>query len=65
MSNLTDNQVLDRAREIIGNRYCNGQNIMSAEAAREYFQLKLGGYEREVFAMVLLNCKHQVIDYKE
>lgn len=57
---------IQQALEIIANRLREpGDLIQSPEAARNYFVLKLAEMEREVFAALLLDTRHRMIEYVE
>lgn len=62
---MTATQVLEKAAEIINARYSRGTAFNSAETAKDYLGWKLGGHEREVFSVVLLDSQHRLIEYKE
>jgi len=52
---MTENQVLEKAAEILACRYVREDAFTSSEATREFLRFKLGKYEREVFAVMLLD----------
>lgn len=62
---MTAPQVLEKAAEIIEERYSRRGEFCSAQVTKEYIQYKLGGYEQEVFAILLLDSQHQLIEFKE
>ncbi len=62
---MTADQVLDKAAEIVASRYLRGDVFTSPQATKDYLQFKMGGYEREVFAVLLLDNQHRLIEYKE
>ncbi|WP_133012442.1 RadC family protein [Marinomonas flavescens] len=62
---MTADQVLELASEIIVSRYKRGEVINSTETAKQFLHCKLGSYEREVFAVLLLDSQHNLIEYKE
>lgn len=61
---LTAPQVLEKAAEILANQFSRGAHINSPQATREYLSCKLGGNKREVFALLLLDSNHRLIEYK-
>lgn len=62
---LTDNQVLEAAAEILACKYVRKDTITSSQATKEFLRFKLGGKEREVFSLMLLDNQHRMIDYVE
>jgi DNA repair protein RadC len=62
---MTADQVLEMASEIIASKYKRGETLITAEAAKKFLQSKLGHYEREVFAVLLLDNQHRLIEYQE
>ncbi|HIF9058212.1 TPA: RadC family protein [Photobacterium damselae] len=62
---LSDNQILEQAAEIIAQRYMRGDALVSSQATKDYLQYKLAHNEREVFAVLLLDSQHQLIEYHE
>ncbi|QRV24057.1 RadC family protein [Marinomonas foliarum] len=62
---MTADQVLEMASEIIASKYKRGETLVTAEAAKKFLQSKLGHYEREVFAVLLLDNQHRLIEYRE
>jgi len=59
-----DQRVLDRASSIISAKYPTGKQ-MGRMNSKEYFAMKLGKYDREVFAMISLDSNHKITSYKE
>lgn len=62
---MTENQVLEKAAEILACKYVREGAFTSSQATREFLRFKLGNYEREVFAVMLLDSQHKLIDYQE
>lgn len=62
---MTDHQILERASEIIAAKFIDGDEFTDAKTTKEYLTFKLAHYEHEVFAVMLLNSQHQLIEYKE
>ncbi|GAA6205387.1 DNA repair protein RadC [Thalassotalea sp. SU-HH00458] len=62
---MTENQVLEAAAEILACKYVRKDAFTSSEATKDFLKFKLGKYEREVFAVMLLDSQHQLIDYQE
>ncbi|MFN1533571.1 RadC family protein [Vibrio jasicida] len=64
-SSLTDNQVLEQAAEIIAKRYLRGDIFTSPTDTKTFLTYKLGNYDREVFALLLLDNQHRLIEFNE
>jgi DNA repair protein RadC len=64
-ANFTDNQILERAAEILFNKNLNKEIFVSSKAAAEYLKVKLGAKEEEVFAVMFLDSQHRLIEYDE
>lgn len=62
---LTANQVLEKAAEILAARFVRGAIFNNPEAVKEYLTCKLAGHDREVFAILLLDTGHHLIEYRE
>jgi DNA repair protein RadC len=62
---LTDNQILDAAAEILACKYVRKDAFTSSEATKDFLRFKLGNKEHEVFAIMLLDNQHQMIDFVE
>ncbi|HHX8289301.1 TPA: RadC family protein [Vibrio diabolicus] len=62
---MTANQVLEKAAEIVASRYQRGETFTQSQTTKDYLQFKLGGYEREVFAVLFLDNQHRLIKYEE
>lgn len=62
---MTENQVLEKAAEILACKYVKGDAFTSSQATRDFLRFKLGKNEREVFAVMLLDAQHKLIDYVE
>jgi DNA repair protein RadC len=62
---MTADQVLEKASEILKNKHLTSDIFTSSEATKDFLKFKLGNYEREVFAVMILTSKHQLIEYKE
>ena len=58
-------QVLQAAQEIVDARMARGASFKDPAVACEFFRDKLGHREREVFAAVMLDSRHRLIDYVE
>ncbi|MHA6606218.1 RadC family protein [Photobacterium damselae] len=62
---MTAAQVLEKAAEIVANRYLRGDVFTNPQATKDFLQYKMAGYEREVFAVLLLDNQHRLMEYKE
>lgn len=62
---MTENQILEKAAEILACKYVREDAFTSSQATRDFLRFKLGNYEREVFAVMLLDSQHKLIDYQE
>jgi DNA repair protein RadC len=62
---MTAEQVLEKAAEILEDKYITGKAFTRSQATLDFLQFKLGKYDREVFAIMVLNSQHQLIEYKE
>jgi len=58
-------QILETAANIIAEKYLHEDVFCNSQATKDFLRFKLGGYEREVFAVMLLNNQHELIEYKE
>lgn len=58
-------QILETAANIIAEKYLHEDVFTNSQAVKDYCRFKLSGYEREVFAVMLLNNQHELIEYKE
>ncbi|WP_050464265.1 JAB domain-containing protein [Herbaspirillum autotrophicum] len=61
----TADQILDAARHVIDYKVRRGVPLISANMVKEYLKAKLAGYDREVFAVILMDAKLCMIDYVE
>lgn len=57
--------LIDCARQCILQHFKSGFAIASPASAEEYVQTMLSDREHEIFAILFLNNRHQVIDYQE
>lgn len=62
---LTNAEILASAANIIAERYIKKDAYTNPQATKDFLTYKLGGYEREVFAVMLLNNQHQLLEFKE
>ncbi|AYD64457.1 DNA repair protein RadC [Achromobacter sp. B7] len=58
----TADQILEAARQIIDQKIRRGASFTSPSEVKDYLKAKLSGYEREVFAVMLMDTKHCLIE---
>lgn len=61
----TPTEIVDAARAVVGMRMKRGASFANPVDSRSYFQDKLAGLEREVFAAAFLDTRHRLIEYME
>lgn len=61
----TADQILEAARQVIDRKMSRGAEFSAPAAVKEYLQVKLAGFEHEVFAVLLLDAQHRLIEYIE
>lgn len=63
---MTAREVLQKASEIITQRYARqSEPFTSPVLTKQFLQLKLAEYEREVFGIMLLDSQHRLIEFQE
>ncbi|RBP84707.1 DNA repair protein RadC [Marinomonas rhizomae] len=62
-SHLTE--LLEQAADALAQKYKREGTFTNASNVKEYLKLKLGSYDREVFALMLLDSQHQLIRFEE
>ncbi|MFA0016521.1 DNA repair protein RadC [Vibrio lentus] len=60
-----EHRVLEKAADILEERYVRGDVFTNPSATRDYLRFKIGGSEREVFAVMLLDNQHRLIEFEE
>ena len=60
-----DDNTINKAREILSQRLYHSPALTHSDDTASFLALKLGQREQEVFAVILLNNQHQVIQYLE
>lgn len=58
-------QILAAARQVVDLQVRRGVEFTSPALVKDYLRAKLAGYDHEVFAVLLLDAKHAVIEYVE
>ncbi|BDM66084.1 DNA repair protein RadC [Shewanella sp. NFH-SH190041] len=56
-------QVLEQAAEVLLSKYSREGIFENPPIVKEYLSLKMGHYEREVFALMLLDSQHRLIQF--
>ena len=59
---MSDEQIIQRALDLLAARLHRGDVLSSPAAVRDYLRLHLGGREHEVFVVILLDSQHRVLD---
>jgi len=62
---MTEHQILEKAAEIISNKFTDKDAFTDAASSKQFLTFKLAKYEREVFAIMILDTQNQLIEYKE
>ncbi len=58
-------EIIAAARRAMTRRVRRGTALDSPHAVREFLALKLGALEHEIFAVLLLDARHRLIEYVE
>jgi DNA repair protein RadC len=58
-------QILRAAQQVIAHRMRRGASLSSPHKVREYLTVRLGNLDHEIFALILLDKRHRVIEYVE
>ncbi|MEN1957416.1 RadC family protein [Luteimonas changyuni] len=58
-------EILEAARVVVGNRMQRGTSFSDPQTAKDFFQGKLAGLQKEVFAAAFLDARHRLIEYVE
>jgi DNA repair protein RadC len=61
----TASEIIAAARRAMNRRVRRGSAMDSPRAVREFLAIKLGALEHELFAVLLLDNRHRLIDYVE
>jgi DNA repair protein RadC len=61
----TTEQILVSARQALAHRVRRGASLSSPQKVREYLTMRLGHLDHEVFAVLLVDQRHRVIEYVE
>ena|SRR3984957_5867407 len=58
-------EILAAARQVLAHRVRRGAALTSPHKVREYLSMRLGFLDYEIFAVILLDRRHRVIEYVE
>ena len=58
-------EVLQAAQKLLWQRLRGSKVLSSPQAVRDFLRLRLGGLEHEVFAVLMLDAQHALIEYVE
>jgi DNA repair protein RadC len=58
-------EVLRAARRLLGRRVRRGCALNSPQMVRDFLRIKLAALEHEVFAVLMLDAQHRLIEYQE
>ena len=58
-------EVLQAAQKLLWQRLRGSEVLSSPQAVRDFLRVRLGGLEHEVFAVLMLDAQHALIDYVE
>ena len=58
-------EVLRAARRVLGQRVRRGCALNSPQMVRDFLRIKLAALEHEVFAVLMLDAQHRLIEYQE
>jgi DNA repair protein RadC len=62
---LTAHQVLEKAAEILAKTFVRGDLLNNPSITKQFLSCKLAHKKREVFAVLLLDTSHRLIEYHE
>ncbi|MEN5271530.1 RadC family protein [Stenotrophomonas lactitubi] len=57
--------ILEAARQVIDQKMQRGAEFTSPAAVKDYLRTKLAGFEHEVFAVLFMDTRHRLIEYRE
>ena len=58
-------EVLQAAQQLLWQRLRGSEVLSSPQAVRDFLRVRLGGLEHEVFAVLMLDAQHALIEYVE
>ena len=59
------NDILATAANIIAEKYINKDAFSNPDATKQFLTYKMANHEREVFAVMMLDNQHQLIEFNE
>jgi DNA repair protein RadC len=62
---VSDTEIVTFAQQIIARKFRRGSSLCSPDETRRYFMLKLAELEYEVFCVLFLDNKNQVLKFEE
>jgi DNA repair protein RadC len=62
---ITSLEILQSAANIIAEKLNYQDVYTNPQTTKDFLTYKLGGYEREVFGVMMLNTQHQLIEFRE
>lgn len=62
---LTEKELFHRASELLEEKLARGQAFCNPNTVKDFLRFKLAHSEREVFAVMLLDSQHQLIEFRE
>ena len=62
---LSSNDILIKARELLSEQFCRGEAISSPDESREYLVSQLAQLEHEVFSVLFLDNRHRIISFDQ
>lgn len=65
MFTLSESLIIEQAKSILATKLITTPSCTSPEVVKDYCQLRLAHLEHEVFAVMFLNQKHQIISFDE
>jgi DNA repair protein RadC len=65
LASVPDSEIIEAALRILSKRMSRGSLLASPRAARDYLTLRFGAVEHEVFSVLYLTKRHQVIACEE
>src|SRR5580700_6940225 len=61
----TEGELVGAARRALAKRCRAGRSLHSPGATRDYLTIAMAGLEHEVFVLILLNTRHQILSIEE
>ncbi|UGA53714.1 RadC family protein [Vibrio sp. VB16] len=57
--------ILEKAADILADKYLRGDTYSNPQAVKDFLTYKIGGQEREVFTVMLLDNQNRLIEVKD